>query len=134
MSRSVRYNKHMNTNRAFDLITVDNATDMHWLRLQKLYPVLKAHGRPVVRFDARYTKCLGFCDSEAGIITLAYKYFPKNRDTMLNEVLPHELAHFADYCMIGWKEYEFSEGHGPNWQKIMLSLGLEPTLEIYVKR
>ena len=124
----------MNTNRTFDLITADNATDMHWLRLQKLFPVLKAYWRPVIRFDARYSKFLGFCDSEAGIITLAYKYFPKNRDTMLNEVLQHELAHFADYCMIGWKEYEFSEGHGPNWQKIMVSLGLEQTLEIYVKR
>jgi len=53
---------------------------------------------------------------------------------MLNEVLPHELAHFADYCMIGWKEYEFFEGHGPNWRKIMVSLGLEPTLKIYLKR
>lgn len=124
----------MKNARSFDLAIVENAADMHWLRLQKLYPELKPHGRPQIRFDARYKKCLGFCDSENKTITLAYKYFPKNRDTMLNEVLPHELAHFADYCMIGWKEWEILEGHGPNWRKIMVSLGLEPTLEIYVKR
>lgn len=39
-------------------------------------------------------------------------------------ILPHEIAHQADYNLFGLSEKIC--GHGKNWCKIMLQLGLAP--------
>ena len=101
-----------------------------WRRMGEKFPECLAHNPPRIRLDGRYRKVLGFCDSENNTITLALYFFAKNHDTMLREVLPHEIAHQVDYHITGWTEYDIDEGHGPNWQKIMLEYGLEPTRTI----
>ena len=62
--------------------------------------------------------------------------FTNNYDIMLNEVLPHELAHQAHANLIGFERYGSlanSSIHGKQWAEIMLCLGLFPNSVYYVK-
>ena len=101
--------------------------DATWARLQSLYPTLREHKTPEVILNNRLYRTAGRAFQEDCVIELASKFLLHSQefhDTMYHVILPHELAHVADFLVFG--ESEKKCGHGQKWRDIMLQLGLEP--------
>ena len=58
--------------------------------------------------------------NRAPVITLNPEYFTDNKTRMLNETIPHEVAHGACEWIYG----PDAIGHGPRWREVMTVLGL----------
>lgn len=101
--------------------------DHVWWRLQTLYPDLRRYKTPTITLNGRFTRTAGIAYQEDQLIQLATKFLlhsPKYRQIMYNEILPHELAHIADYLLFGYCPEKC--GHGTKWAEIMVQLGLKP--------
>lgn len=94
-----------------------------WAGYKKLFPELKGDC-PKIILSNRLTRSGGYNRSEENTVTLGNKFFANNRETMLNVILPHELAHQIDYNIFGW--YKGRKHHNKEWCGIMMILGLEP--------
>ena len=102
-------------------------TDIIWQELCHIHPRLAEHRQPEILLNNRLYRTAGRAWQEDGIVELGTKFLlhsNKYRVIMLHTILPHELAHIADYML--WGESEKNCGHGKNWQMLMLQLGLEP--------
>lgn len=104
------------------LYTLEKTTDSLWLALCESYPKLIRFNPPQIILNNRFTKTAGCSYQETNIIHLGNKFFPKNYNQMFQTILPHEIAHQADYNLFGLSEKKC--GHGKNWAKIMVKLGL----------
>ena len=96
---------------------------MYWDTLCELYPALVKFDVPAIKLCNRKTVTAGCNYQTLSIVDLAYKFFDKWEDRMLLEILPHELAHQADYNLFGPSEKKC--GHGVKWAEIMVKLGLQ---------
>lgn len=98
-----------------------------WNKLQKIHPKLKRITCPNVTLNNRFTVTAGAAYQNDRRIELATKFIihsDRYYAIMFNVILPHELAHIADYDLFG--ESNKKCGHGDNWKMIMLQLGLRP--------
>lgn len=98
-----------------------------WNKLQKIHPKLKRITCPDIILNNRFTVTAGVAYQQERRIELATKFIihsNKYYAIMFNVILPHELAHIADYDLFG--ESNKKCGHGDNWKMIMLQLGLKP--------
>ncbi len=100
----------------------DKAASIFWKNLGFHYPKLLKHTRPEIILCNRLTRTAGKNYQQENKIHLAHKFFPKNCESMLDIILPHEIVHQADYNLFG--ESEFKHGHGKNWVIIMQQMGL----------
>ena len=101
--------------------------DIIWRELGVHYPKLRAHRVPDVLLNSRLYRTAGRAWQEDQVIELGTKFLlhsPQYRARMYCEILPHELAHCADYLLFG--ESELACGHGTGWRHLMQKLGLEP--------
>lgn len=103
---------------------VTDRRDNAWNRFVFLYPGISKFARPHLTFSNRMTKTAGFCVVETGEIRLSNKYLIQHLDTMMREILPHEIAHYVDFLLHGMPIN--NRWHGPTWQKVMLKYGLAP--------
>lgn len=99
---------------------------MIWDSLCEMYPNLAKFDCPKIQLNGRLWRTAGKCYQEENFIELGTKFFnnPKNCDTMVNVILPHEIIHQADWNLFG--ESEKICGHGRKWLEIMVQYGLEP--------
>jgi predicted SprT family Zn-dependent metalloprotease len=104
---------------------------MYWDTLCELYPALVKFDVPKIKLCNRKTVTAGCCYQLDSIIDLAFKFFDKFEDRMILEILPHELAHQADYNLFGQSEKKC--GHGKKWCEIMVKLGLPANKYHYLK-
>lgn len=98
-----------------------------WLELCHLFPQLSIQDMPTVKLNFRFSRTLGCCYPEQHRVEFSGKALLQDAHTqqvMLDEVVAHELAHYADYLLHGLSEA--SCGHGSGWTKIMRALALEP--------
>lgn len=98
-----------------------------WNKLQIIHPKLKSRGCPDIILNNRFTATAGTANQHDRRIEMATKFIihsPEYYNIMFNIILPHELAHIADYDLFG--ESNKKCGHGNNWKMIMLQLGLPP--------
>jgi predicted SprT family Zn-dependent metalloprotease len=102
--------------------TLEKTTDGIWLALCESYPKLVRFDAPKIILNNRFTKTAGCSYQETNIIHLGNKFFYKNNREMFSVILPHEIAHQADYNLFGISEKKC--GHGKQWAKIMVKLGL----------
>lgn len=113
--------------RAKLLQVIDSEADRVWYRLGEAYPELRYYKRPGIILNNRFTRTAGVCYQKSARIELAYKFFVYSKEylqQMFKVILPHELAHQADYNLFG--ESEKRCGHGKRWKEMMLSLNLAP--------
>ncbi len=94
-----------------------------WNKYKILFPELTGDC-PNIILSNRLTKTGGYNQSELNSITLGNKFFKNNMDTMLNVILPHEIAHQIDYNLHGWTKGR--KHHNTNWCGIMMIIGLDP--------
>lgn len=102
-------------------------TDIIWTELGRIYPTLQNHKTPDIILNARLWRTAGRAWQEDMVIELGSKFLLHSanyRAIMYGVILPHEIAHIADYIIFG--ESEKTCGHGEGWRKIMVQLGLEP--------
>lgn len=104
-------------------ILEDNAA-LVWKHLQALYPRLNKYPVPEVVANNRLWRTAGLAWCEDHRVEFATKFFGKYRHEMLAVIVPHELAHIADYIMHGAQASIIDGGHGKTWQKIMHSCNL----------
>lgn len=90
------------------------------------WPKLAKFDQPTIEINNRLTRTAGRCFQELNCIEISGKFFQKevNRVIMINVILVHEIAHQIDFNLNGTSEKKC--GHGKNWEKIMVELGLAP--------
>jgi predicted SprT family Zn-dependent metalloprotease len=101
---------------------IEIVTDKIWSDLIESYPKLVRFDAPKIVLCNRLTRTAGKNYQEENRIHLANKFFVRNHREMMLTILPHEIAHQADFNLFGLSEK--SCGHGKKWAKIMLELGL----------
>ena len=101
---------------------IEIVTDNIWSALAESYPKLVRFDAPKIVLCNRLTRTAGKNYQTLNRIHLGNKFFQRNHNAMMLEILPHEIAHQADYNLFG--ESEKKCGHGKNWAKIMVELGL----------
>ena len=101
---------------------IEIITEGIWLALSESYPKLVRFDQPKIVLCNRLTRTAGKCYQEENRIHLGNKFFVNNRSAMLFEILPHEIAHQADFNLFGLSEKKC--GHGKKWSEIMVKLGL----------
>jgi predicted SprT family Zn-dependent metalloprotease len=104
--------------------TVDQIAESTWDTICESYPKLVRFNPPKIVLCNRLTRTAGKNYQEENLIHLGNKFFAKNSANMRMVILPHEIAHQADFNLFGISEKKC--GHGVQWQKIMLQLGLAP--------
>lgn len=98
-----------------------------WARMCLIRPELEAHQMPRIIVDARIKNALAFYYNEEKIIRISWYWAQKDKKgVILSEVIAHEVAHHVDEVLHGIESTEINDGHGPNWQQIMLDYGLRP--------
>lgn len=98
-----------------------------WNKLQKIHPKLSRINCPNIILNNRFTVTAGVayqCERRIEMATKFIIHSDKYYNIMINIILPHELAHIADYDLFG--ESNKKCGHGDTWEMIMLQLGLKP--------
>ena len=104
------------------IYTVEKATNSVWSALAESYPKLVRFDPPKIVLCNRLTRTAGKCYQEENRIHIANKFFVRNYSEMFSVILPHEIAHQADFDLFG--ESEKKCGHGEKWSEIMVKLGL----------
>jgi predicted SprT family Zn-dependent metalloprotease len=96
-----------------------------WAAFSALYPDLRT--MPDVQVSGRLTRTAGRCWQPENIVEFGTKFLMHSRETqiiMMQQIVPHELAHAADWQLYG--ESEMKCGHGRGWREIMMNYGLPP--------
>ena len=101
---------------------IDFVTNGIWFALMESYPELVRFDAPKIVLCNRLTRTAGKCYQEENRIHLGNKFFQRNHNAMMLEILPHEIAHQADFNIFGLSEKKC--GHGKKWCAIMVKLGL----------
>lgn len=101
-------------------------TEIVWDSLCEIYTPLVRFNPPKIVLNPYTWKTAGSCYQTLSKVELGYKFFASNRENfnyMIDVILPHELAHQADFNLFG--ESEKTCGHGEKWCEIMVNLGLK---------
>lgn len=99
-----------------------DAKDAAWAKGCRAYPELKKFPKPFLVYNNRLKTTAGRCffDKGQAKIDLSTSLLWKHQQEFKNEIIPHEVAHDIAYKLFQ------DEGHGPDWKRVMISLGLEP--------
>ena len=101
---------------------VDKIVTRHYLIAEKHFDRILT---PVPTIQYNLTgKCAGMANSFTypfPIIQLNPHFFEENKEEMLHQTVPHEVAH-----LITDKVYGDKKPHGPEWKSVMRLFGLEP--------
>ena len=119
------YNRGMDKIQILERLYVK--ADIIWRELGETWPQLREVGTPEILLNGRLWRTAGFAYQEDHVIELGTKFLlhsPKYRAIMYDTILPHELAHVADWLVFGPSELRC--GHGEGWRIVMKSLGLRP--------
>ena len=94
--------------------------DTVWLRLRKVYPQLNGIPRPLIKYNKRLKTTAGraFYDSNPVYIDLSVDLLWEHTEEMINQTLPHELAHIAAFIVFK------DAGHGAGWKRVMVALNI----------
>lgn len=103
--------------------TINQYAAKLWESYIELFPRLVKYDCPKIVLCNRLTRTAGKNYQQLNKIHLGNKFFAKHKKEMLTVILPHEMAHQIDFNLFGLSEKKC--GHGKNWGKIMIKLGLE---------
>lgn len=109
--------------------TLQQFAESLWEEYCEIFPTLVRFDCPKIKLNNRFTKTAGYARlTKNGVklntVELSSKFLAKFPDEMLNETLPHELAHFIDFNLNGWPVGK--KGHDNVWKNIMLKIGKNP--------
>ena len=93
-----------------------------WDSYIELFPKLAKFDCHKIVLCNRLTRTAGKNYQPENKIHLGNKFFAKHKKEMLTVILPHEMAHQIDFNLFGLSEKKC--GHGVQWAKIMVKLGL----------
>ena len=91
-----------------------------WAKFVKLFPKLASFPEPSIRINNRLSSTAGRCFYESNEIDISSKLFAIDPQEILNQTVPHEVAHQVAYNLFG------DTGHGAAWKQCMVAYGLEP--------
>jgi len=95
-----------------------------WQELCHLYPQLRDMPRPAVKYNKRLKTTAGraFIDSKPPYFDLSNDLLWQYPDTVIEDTVPHELAHIAAYIVFG------DCGHGKDWKSVMVAINRPPAV------
>lgn len=87
---------------------------------RRIYPDFKLKDDELPIVFVKSGRAAGMAKRQKNIYNLEFSVeaILKDRDEMINNTIPHEMAHIVDMCLHGGKS-----SHGPLWQAITQSLG-----------
>jgi predicted SprT family Zn-dependent metalloprotease len=98
----------------------------NWQALQQAYGP-RLGEMPEIQVNGRLTSTAGRCWQPEQVCDFSIPFLLHSAETrvhMVKQVIPHELAHAADWQLYG--ESEVKHGHGRRWAEIMRVLGCAP--------
>ena len=95
-----------------------------WREFCRIYPQLQKFKMPQIKLNGRFTKTAANCEVEHNIINIGTKFLIQHNQRIMQEIIPHEIAHQVDFNLNGLPKG--NRWHGANWQVIMQDYGLEP--------
>ena len=103
---------------------VTSKADSVWQQLGMLYPQLQRMPRPAVKYNKRLKTTAGraFIDSKPPYFDLSNDLLWQYPDTVIEDTVPHELAHIAAYIVFG------DCGHGKDWKSVMVAINRPPAV------
>lgn len=105
---------------------LQNFAAASWHRFCLIRPQLKKVKQPQIVLNNRLWRTAGLCYQDLAIVELGSKFFfhsVEYTQQMLWQILPHELAHYADFVLYG--DSDDAKGHGTQWTNLMLDYGLD---------
>ena len=97
-----------------------------WAECAEIFPALVKFDCPQIVFNARYTRTAGMSFYTLNKIDISLKYYIFHKKHVITEILVHELAHQITYNIYGDKAMKAENGHGWEWQSVMVKLGKIP--------
>jgi predicted SprT family Zn-dependent metalloprotease len=105
-----------------------------WAKACNIWPELEGHEMPAITIDARIRRAIAYYYPERHEIRISWYWAQCDKNhVILREIVAHETAHHIDEVLNGEKSSTINEGHGPQWQKIMVQLGLNPLTHYSIK-
>ena len=101
-----------------------------WGEYCEIFPKLVSFECPKIKLCGKMRKDAGECQQDENYVRLNKRMLATFQDTMLREIIPHELAHQIDYNFNGFSERAC--GHGMEWAIIMVKIGLPPKTHHYM--
>ena len=94
--------------------------DIVWDQLRRQYPCIQ-FAYPAIVYNKRLKTTAGraFFDSNPQFIDICNDMVWEHTNQMIEETIPHELAHLAAYTAFG------DSGHGKGWREVMAFLNKE---------
>lgn len=97
-----------------------------WDTFIEIYPRLVKFDCPKIILCGRLSRSGGLCFYTLNKIKVSLKYYLFFGHGPLMDVIIHELAHQVDYNLNGPDNMKAENGHGINWQNIMIKYGAKP--------
>jgi SprT protein len=102
-----------------------NATEAYFVKAEQIYN--RKFDRVPVVFNARLTSCGGkayYTRFGCTPVKLEYgsQFITEFTEWFVHEVTGHEVAHLVSVSLHG----HAGRGHGPEWKRVMIALGLDP--------
>jgi SprT protein len=105
--------------------TLQNLANGLWDDYAEIFPSLVRFDCPTIKLNNRFSATAGRATFSKNLVELSAKHLAKFPEIVLNETLPHELAHMIDYYVYGMEAGK--QVHGTQWKIIMVALGQNPT-------
>lgn len=117
------YNKRMTKNELLNRVSYH--TEKYWGMMCEIRPALVRFDPPKIILNGRIWATAGYATQQTREMNLSLKFMlfsKKHGKLMQGVILPHELAHHADFDLNG--ESDKKCGHGEKWAQIMVDFGL----------
>lgn len=104
---------------------VTRLTNGYWENFIEIRPALVRFNPPKIVLNPRLWVTGGYAKQEEREMNLSIKFIvssQKHAKFMQQVIIPHELAHHADFDLYGFSEKAC--GHGEQWAKLMVDFGL----------
>lgn len=91
-----------------------------WAKFVSIYSKLSIHAEPTIQFSNRLTSSAGYAYYDKNHITISSKLYAIDPEQILNQTVPHELAHIVSGIL--FECYDHSE----KWKAVMVAYGIPP--------
>lgn len=113
-------------NRVQETQKLQSYAETVWEVAAEIFPALVKFDCPQIVLNGRYTRVAGMSFYMLNKIDISLKYYIFHKKQVINTILVHELAHQITYNLYGDKAMKAENGHGIEWQFVMLKLGQTP--------
>lgn len=111
-------------NRTTETLKLQSLANDAWGILCECYPKVTSYDPPKIVLCGRLSRSAGLCFYTLNQIKISLKHYIYHQEYIINQVLPHELAHQVQFNLYGSRAMKAENGHGKEWRDIMAAYGI----------